>query len=431
MKLKSIALAITASLIVLATMGQNTERATIAQYDLRADSDSRTRTSVKSHYTVFQPQNMGTAEDKTLFEQSIEVQQSDLDRNTYLYIENTKSAYDLYVNNNKVASCEDSLSPTEYDITEYLTLGESTISLIMRPTLLPELEQGIATSERPTFEGSYIHSQERLKIYDYLARVEADKEPTHGRLYLDIIVENRFNYDETINVGYDIYDPAGKLLDFSTRKVTLKGNSRDTVSFSPYLYGAVKHLWSTNSKAKNQPLYNVTLYTKDNRVSGNYIPFRVAYSGAQSALKIKRFNALHSEAITEAELRKIKSSGYNTISPSSPQPLWLYELCDKVGLYIIEQVAINAPAKSDDRGVGGTPSNNPQLKDEYIERVKKSYFRTRNFNCVVAYSLGSESGNGYNMYKAYQWLKSRESRRPIIYEGAKGEWNSDELNIAK
>ena len=39
--------------------------------------------------------------------------------------------------------------------------------------------------------------------------------------------------------------------------------------------------------------------------------------------------------------------------------------------------------------------------------------------------LGGESGNGYNMYKAYQWLKSVERERPVLYGDAAGEWNSD------
>ena len=43
------------------------------------------------------------------------------------------------------------------------------------------------------------------------------------------------------------------------------------------------------------------------------------------------------------------------------------------------------------------------------------YYRSRNFTCVIAYSLGGPSGNGYNMYKAYQWLKSVEKSRPVIY----------------
>ena len=75
--------------------------------------------------------------------------------------------------------------------------------------------------------------------------------------------------------------------------------------------------------------------------------------------------------------------------------------------------------------MGGTPSNDPSLADEYLERVKAMYYRSRNFTCVIAYALGNPSGNGYNMYKAYEWLKSVETARPVIYADADGEWNTD------
>jgi beta-galactosidase len=29
------------------------------------------------------------------------------------------------------------------------------------------------------------------------------------------------------------------------------------------------------------------------------------------------------------------------------------------------------------------------------------------------------------MYKVYEWIKSVEKERPIFYEGAEGEWNTD------
>ena len=63
--------------------------------------------------------------------------------------------------------------------------------------------------------------------------------------------------------------------------------------------------------------------------------------------------------------------------------------------------------------------------DEYLERVKAMYYRSRNHSCVIAFALGGESGNGYNMYKAYEWLKSVEKSRPVICADADGEWNSD------
>ena len=75
--------------------------------------------------------------------------------------------------------------------------------------------------------------------------------------------------------------------------------------------------------------------------------------------------------------------------------------------------------------MGGTLSNNPEYADEYLARVKAMYYRSRNFTCVIAYELGGPSGNGYNMYKAYEWLKSVEPSRPVIYSDADGEWNTD------
>ena len=123
--------------------------------------------------------------------------------------------------------------------------------------------------------------------------------------------------------------------------------------------------------------------------------------------------------------KTLKAKGNNTICPDYPQPGWFYDLCDELGLYVIDCANINAPEKRDDRKVGGTPSNDPSLADEYLERVKAMYYRSRNHSCVIAFALGGESGNGYNMYKAYEWLKSVEKSRPVICADADGEWNSD------
>jgi beta-galactosidase len=53
------------------------------------------------------------------------------------------------------------------------------------------------------------------------------------------------------------------------------------------------------------------------------------------------------------------------------------------------------------------------------------YHRAQNHVSIIAFSLGGDAGNGYNMYKAYELLKSKGDSRAIIYEAADGEWNSD------
>ncbi len=423
--MKHIRLTLTAllSLITLAAMSQSISRSQFAHYDLRKDSDSGTRSS-KTDYIDFNPEMQDAEEGDMLFVQIIEAPQSWSDCNTYLHLESVGGAYDLVINGRYVASVEDSFSPAEYDITQYLARGENSIAMLVRPSALAALEQDVAKAAQPRFSGSYISNQNRLKIFDYITTIESEVGTDHARLHIDVIVENRFNFDETIEVGYDVYDPSGKLIEFNTSKVTLAGNSRDTVRFSPYLYGAAKQQWNS----AKQPLYSVTLYTKANRVAQNYIPFKVGYKAERkAALKVAKYNAAATESSTITELRKLKKEGYNTVEPDYPQPLWYYQSCDKVGLYVIDKVAINAPTNITDRAVGGTPSNDPALLEEYLARVDKAYHRTRNFTSVIAYALGGESGNGYNMYKAYQRLKAVETERPIIYIGAAGEWNSDDL----
>ena len=101
-------------------------------------------------------------------------------------------------------------------------------------------------------------------------------------------------------------------------------------------------------------------------------------------------------------------------------------MCDKAGMFVIERMNLNSPTNSSIRTVGGTPANDPALLEEYMTRVKSMYYRSRNHSCIIAYSLGGEnSGNGYNMYKVYEWIKSVEKERPVFYEGAEGEWNTD------
>ncbi|MBR2976262.1 MAG: hypothetical protein IKC57_05445, partial [Alistipes sp.] len=118
--------------------------------------------------------------------------------------------------------------------------------------------------------------------------------------------------------------------------------------------------------------------------------------------------------------------GINTICPSFPQPQWFYALCDSIGLYVIDCAAISSPSTGDDRSLGGTPANAPELRDDYLRRVETMYHRAQNHPCIIAFSLGNaNSGNGYNMYKAYELLKSKGDSRAIIYVSADGEWNSD------
>jgi beta-galactosidase len=51
--------------------------------------------------------------------------------------------------------------------------------------------------------------------------------------------------------------------------------------------------------------------------------------------------------------------------------------------------------------------------------------RDKNHPSVIIWSMGNEAGNGVNFYKAYEWMKERDDTRPVQYERAGREENTD------
>ena len=49
----------------------------------------------------------------------------------------------------------------------------------------------------------------------------------------------------------------------------------------------------------------------------------------------------------------------------------------------------------------------------------------KNHPSVIIWSLGNESGNGVCFYDTYRWIRETDPSRPIQYERAGMEWNTD------
>ncbi len=419
-------------------------RTEVVPYDTRHDAESRVRAR-SGHSIDFRPEVRLTTDGplRAIVGQTIEIPYAWTDGCTYLHLENPQSACQLWVNDRQMAEIADALTPAEFDLTDCIRQGANDFKIVLLNGR-DSLDARGALHGKP-FDGSYLYYQEKRSIRDFEIALVPD---TLGRdfamLDLRIIVQNRFNYDEPVTVGYDIYSPQGKLLDFNIAETTLPGRSVDTLHFQPFIYHAYENKWQPtatkgrNAAVKNPPLYKVMLFTKRDGTYKEYMPLKIGFGRPEFAegrfvqfgkaveLKTKRYNAVPSdEQATRTQLLAIRKQGYNTLCPDYPQPAWFYALCDELGLYVIDRANIHAPERRSDRSLGGTPSNDPTLADEYLQRVQAMYYRSRNFTCVIAYALGNPSGNGYNLYKAYEWLKSVEPARPVIYEDADGEWNSD------
>ncbi|KAA6307263.1 hypothetical protein EZS27_041069, partial [termite gut metagenome] len=132
------------------------------------------------------------------------------------------------------------------------------------------------------------------------------------------------------------------------------------------------------------------------------------------------------ESLLQKDFELWKKYNVNTIRTSHyPQQELFYELCDRYGIYVIDEANIESHGMGYDLNVGKTLGNNPLFKEAHLERTLNMYERDKNHPCVIIWSLGNEAGNGVNFYATYSFLKERDDSRPVQYERAGLQWNTD------
>ena len=394
-------------------------------YDKRADAKSDIRTN-NDKYIDLRPtlQFEGEGSVRAVYEQKIDVPASWNDYNAYLHTENVGGDYTIFVNGAQITAPIDRFTPTEIYISPYLVQGKNVVAVVVvEEPYMAAVAEGLTMPQRQQFDNCYIFAQRRLGIYDFNVRLVPDSLERFAELRLDVLVDNSFSSDEVIEVGYDIYAPDGKLMEYSVNDLALEKFTRDTLSFKPYIYHSNPNRWSP----ANPKLYDLTLYVKRSGILWEYIPLKVGFAqygytedgaitafGKPLTLKKEVYNAAADRATTEREIKALKQRGINCLTPDYPQPRWFYDICDRVGIYVIDCAAVASPSCADNRALGGTPANAPELVDEYLRRVESMYHRAQNHVSIIAFSLGKRAGNGYNLYKAYELLKSKGDSRAII-----------------
>ena len=107
----------------------------------------------------------------------------------------------------------------------------------------------------------------------------------------------------------------------------------------------------------------------------------------------------------------------------------LLDKCDSLGILVFIVSAVDTVPLTESIRIGGNPSNDPFWLETYLAYNRAAYYSTRHHPSVVGYAIAAGKTNGINIYESYLLLKNLEKRLPIIYEGAGGEWCSDEITI--
>ena len=373
-----------------------------------------------------------------------------------LNVGGAKSCFYLWVNGHFVGYSEDAKTNSEFDITEFVTFGKA--NLIAMQVFkwsdgsyfecqdfwrLSGIERGIA-----------LYTQPKTHILDCKVVAGLDSTYKNGILDVEVTVETLLDTIIPIYIPEGFRQPDYSLTLFlnddviRTKDIFINGERKITIPFhkiipdvktwsaeKPNCYQLVILLCQPVGTALKPPCRLIETDTlsigfrnvkiENGLLMVNGVP--VTIRGVNRHEHDPKTGHVVSRERMEQDIRMMKANNINTVRtshyPNSPE---FYNLCDEYGLYVIDE----ANAESHAQGYGEKSlAKRADFKEATVARTRNMYERDKNHPCIISWSLGNESGNGICYEAAYDWLKAKDSTRPIQYERALYDRNTDIVTI--
>ena len=349
-----------------------------------------------------------------------------------LHFAGAKSAMYVYVNGDYVGYSQGSKTPAEFDITPYVSEGKNLISLQMfRWSDASYLESQDMLRMSGIERDVYLYSRPKVHVSDYYANSKLDTTYTKGVFYGTVSVTNTTTETTSRKVSMELMDGATSI--FKMTKI-LEIPADSTVEFYadkilerikpwsaeiPNLYGLKIVLQDINNEANNEHINRWTGFKSvEIKNSQVLINGKAIYIRGVDRHETNPFTGhVVSRASMEKDIKLMKQNNINAVrSAHYPNdPYWL-ELCDKYGLYVVDEANIEShPLAIDaETQIGNEMSWLPA----HMTRTQRMYYRDRNHPSIYSWSLGNEAGEGEIFRTTYNWLKQHDDNRIVQYEPA-------------
>jgi len=348
----------------------------------------------------------------------------------FLSFDGVSSAFFVWINGEKVGYSEDSKTTAEFNITPFLRKGKNDIAVeVYRYSDGSYLECQDFFRLSGIKRSVWLHARPKTFIRDFFAKALLVNDYSDGLLNLSVDLESNDRRHTVIRLEASLYDGDNKI--FGETREAGRADSLALVELTAEIPDV--RPWSAESPS----LYTLLLTLADNRgrvlesVSAR-IGFRTAevkdgrflINGRAVLLKgtnMHEHDPVNGHTIDEQlmmkDIRLMKMHNINAVRTSHyPQPERFYELCDKYGIYLIDEANIES------HGIGYHPdvtlAHRPEWLGQHMLRTVRMVERDKNHPSVITWSLGNEAGDGQNFVETYKWIKSRDETRPVQYERA-------------
>ncbi len=353
-----------------------------------------------------------------------------LSRMAILYVDEASGAYEVLINGKKVGYAANAFAPAEFNITKSSKEDVNTISIrVLKEHFSRKMECFNDKTEAHVGE-VFVMSQPMIRVRDIIHKTQVDMKSEYANVELGVIVKTETLNPKKARIHYELVAPDTTVVTYGHRDVTIGMRGEDTIKFMAKIPYALT--WCADMPVR----YRLNVRTQ---VEGRYVEYQSHMIGFRTVEADNEgnfyINGIKTElffrdmdplTVTDKDIVAARVLKYNALRfKMGAVPQNVYRMCDSLGMYVIAQIPINTKDSGLSRRKGGNPSNDPQWKSAYLDRVETSYRTTANQACVIGYVMAEESSNGINLYESYLRLKELEKTRPVVYVDAADEWNSD------
>ena len=343
----------------------------------------------------------------------------------FISFQGAESGIALWLNGQFVGYSEDSFTPSEFELTEYVKEGENKLAAqVFKWTASSWCEDQDFYRFSGIYRDVYLYTVPEVHVYDLQIRAIPDE--TLSTAALEIRT-----------------DTWGK----GTVKITLSKDGETVIEDKKALDGEEIYSWKVEDpvlwSAEDPQLYDLVLevYNEAEELQ-EVVPQKIGFrrfemkdgimtlNGKRIVFKgVNRheFSSVSGRHVSEEELRKdlktMKQNNINAIRTCHyPDASMIYELCDEYGIYMIDETNLESHGSWDVAEFTKdytyvVPHDKPEWLDMMLDRANSMYQRDKNHAAILIWSCGNESFGGKDIFEMSQFFHKEDPTRLVHYEG--------------
>ncbi|MEQ2491143.1 glycoside hydrolase family 2 TIM barrel-domain containing protein [Blautia obeum] len=343
----------------------------------------------------------------------------------FISFQGAESGIALWLNGQFVGYSEDSFTPSEFELTEYVKEGENKLAAqVFKWTASSWCEDQDFYRFSGIYRDVYLYTVPEVHVYDLQIRAIPDETLSTAALEIRTNTWGKGTVKITLSKEGEIVIEDKKALDGEEIYSWKVENPVLWSAEDPQLYDLVLEVYNEAGELQEVVPQKVgfrRFEMKDGIMTLN--GKRIVFKGVNR----HEFSSVSGRHVSEEELRKdlktMKQNNINAIRTCHyPDASLIYQLCDEYGIYMIDETNLESHGSWDVAEFTKdytyvVPHDKPEWLDMMLDRANSMYQRDKNHAAILIWSCGNESFGGKDIFEMSQFFHKEDPTRLVHYEG--------------